>query len=681
MRPVALARAARAFSLRTTLILALAACGGGGDGPGATDPPAPPPPPPPAPVATVTVTPGTVSLMPQATSQLNVATADASGNSLSGRTVTWTSEPATVATVSTTGLVTAVAPGTATVTATSEGKTGTATVTVLHPVATVTLDKTASSFVPAQTLQLTATLKATTGDVLSNRAIAWTTSAASVATVSTTGLVTAVNPGDATITATSEGKTATFAATVMQGGVVIANATTTITNSDSSVSLSIPAGAAPNGLTISIDPTTTVPSPLPTAAWKMGTTLYKLGPDGTQFSSPVTVTLKYDPAKMPQWVIPGDLRIHRWNGTAWNTLANVTIDTAKKTISGTTTGFSTFTLTAGLPPAQLNPIPAQVNYNQRSVNFTAGVPGHVANAFQYRWVTTGANGSLGANFGAQQQYIASVPILPQGVIDLVGVEVSAQQVPNGPFVPIATAQTGIDSNLGLTFELNPWSQEADFGQKKTVQAVVRNRDGSIYTSPDLNYDYTATSYAGNTTPASGRTTVATATYQAFPIQQQLKKAPRVDKISVAFTLREHVWSGDVFGNRSVTYNFRNLGTADAFVEVGKDTYVGNFQVITVPTPAAACVYAYIYVPKVTPAPKSYAIKAYGFNDNGGYGTSYTRTFTGATGGALTDVQDVGTDFRVGLDGGCSTTQNGVTFRQGLYASRFQGIQVEVKVVP
>lgn len=619
--------------------------------------------------------------MPQGTVQLSAMTNDASGNALSGRAIAWTTDAAAVASVSASGLVTAVAPGTATVTATSEGKVGTAVVTVQHPVAAVTLDRTAASFVPGQAMQLAATLKSAGGEVITGRALTWTTSASTTATVNSTGLVTAVAPGTATITASAEGKSATFAATVMQGGVVIANATTTITSADSAVSLAIPAGAAPDGLKVSIEPVTTVPSPLPGTHWRMGTTLYKLGPDGTQFASPVTVTLRYDPAALPPWVVSGDLRIHRWNGSAWNALGNVTVDAARRTISGTTSGFSTFSLTAGLPPATLTPIPAQVNYNQRSVDFTASVPGHQANAFQYRWATTGSNGVLGVNFGSQQQYIASVPILPQGVIDLVGVEVSAQQVPNGPFVPIATAQTGVDSNLGLTFELNPWSQEADFGQSKTVQALVRNRDGTIYTSPELYFDYRATSFAGNTTPTTGRTQTPTATYKALPIQQQLKKAPRVDQISVTFEVREQVWSGDVFGRNSVTYNFKTLGTADAFVEVGKDTYVGRFDVVTVPTQAAACVYAYIFVPKVTPAPKSHAVKAYGFNDAGGYGTSYTKTFTGATGGSLVDVVDAGTEWRMGLDGGCSTTQAGVAFRQNLYATRFAGMQVEVKVTP
>ena len=98
-----------------------------------TPPPAPPPPPPPPPVATVDVTPATASIQVNQTVQLTATPKDASGNPLAGRAVTWTSGNTSIATVNTTGLVTGKAAGSATITATSEGKNGTATVTVTAP--------------------------------------------------------------------------------------------------------------------------------------------------------------------------------------------------------------------------------------------------------------------------------------------------------------------------------------------------------------------------------------------------------------------------------------------------------------------------------------------------------------------------------------------------------------------
>ena len=176
----------------------------------------PPPPPPPAPVATVTVSPASASLTVGQSVQLNATLKDASGNVLNGRTVSWASGTSGVATVSGSGLVTGVAAGTATITATSEGKSGTATVTVTSlpppppaPVASVVVSPASASVPVGATVQLTASLKDASGNMLTGRTIAWATSAAGVATVSASGLVTGSAAGTATITATSEGKSGT----------------------------------------------------------------------------------------------------------------------------------------------------------------------------------------------------------------------------------------------------------------------------------------------------------------------------------------------------------------------------------------------------------------------------------------------------------------------------------------
>src|SRR5207253_1826891 len=94
----------------------------------------------PAPVATVSVSPATANVLIGATVQLTATPKDASGTPLSGRVVTWASSSTTIATVSASGLVTGKAAGTATITATSEGKSGTASITVTPvPVAAVTV--------------------------------------------------------------------------------------------------------------------------------------------------------------------------------------------------------------------------------------------------------------------------------------------------------------------------------------------------------------------------------------------------------------------------------------------------------------------------------------------------------------------------------------------------------------
>ena len=88
------------------------------------------PPPPTSSVATVDVTPGTGTLAVAATLQLNATPRDAQGAAVTGVSVSWSTSAATVATVSSSGMVTAVAGGTATITATAGGKQGTAVITV-----------------------------------------------------------------------------------------------------------------------------------------------------------------------------------------------------------------------------------------------------------------------------------------------------------------------------------------------------------------------------------------------------------------------------------------------------------------------------------------------------------------------------------------------------------------------
>lgn len=85
----------------------------------------------PAPVATVTVTPASGEVPFRGTLSLSAATRDGSGNLLTGRIVTWQTSNAAVATVSSTGVVTGVLPGTVTITATSEGQQGQAQLAVV----------------------------------------------------------------------------------------------------------------------------------------------------------------------------------------------------------------------------------------------------------------------------------------------------------------------------------------------------------------------------------------------------------------------------------------------------------------------------------------------------------------------------------------------------------------------
>jgi hypothetical protein len=166
-------------------------------------------------VASVTVTPGTTPLTPGRTVQLTATAKDGSGNTLTGRTVTWSSTPSSVATVSATGFVTAVANGSATITATIGGKSGTATVSVGQPgVASVAVTPTSASVGIGQNTQLNATALSASGTTVTGVTYSWSSASSGTASVSSSGLVTGVAAGSTTITVSAGGKTAQAAISV-----------------------------------------------------------------------------------------------------------------------------------------------------------------------------------------------------------------------------------------------------------------------------------------------------------------------------------------------------------------------------------------------------------------------------------------------------------------------------------
>ena len=164
-------------------------------------------------VSSVSVAPTAVTLGVGATQQL---TPTVLPDNATDKSVSYSSNANGIATVSNTGLITAVAAGNATITVTTTdgGKTATCAVTVIAPVAVtgVSLNKNSTSLEVGATETLTATVAPNDA---SNKTINWSTSDANVATVAG-GVVTAAGKGSATITATTAdgGYTATCNVTV-----------------------------------------------------------------------------------------------------------------------------------------------------------------------------------------------------------------------------------------------------------------------------------------------------------------------------------------------------------------------------------------------------------------------------------------------------------------------------------
>ncbi len=165
-----------------------------------------------SPVATISVALDSSSLVVGHLSHAFATLKDPDGKVLTDRAVTWGSSNTSVAAVSQTGLVTAVSAGNATITAASESKIGTRTVTVLSSTSgsvsspappTVALSLDASVISVGKTAQAGAVLQDSTGVPIPGEAFTWSSSNDLVASVSPTGVISAVATGTAAITATN----------------------------------------------------------------------------------------------------------------------------------------------------------------------------------------------------------------------------------------------------------------------------------------------------------------------------------------------------------------------------------------------------------------------------------------------------------------------------------------------
>ena len=177
----------------SVLSIFLISCGGdGGTGPA---------------VASVTLSTSAQTLTEiGATAQLSATARDESGGPAGGVEFTWSSSAASVATVSSTGLVTAVANGSATITARVKGgASAAATIAVAQRAAAVSVDADGDTVAIGSSVQVNASATDGGGTALTSPTFAWVSSDPGVAAVDASGLVTGVASGEVVVTATLDG--------------------------------------------------------------------------------------------------------------------------------------------------------------------------------------------------------------------------------------------------------------------------------------------------------------------------------------------------------------------------------------------------------------------------------------------------------------------------------------------
>lgn len=169
-------------------------------------------------VQTVELTPPSADIEIGQTLNLTATTLGPANEVLTGRTIEWSSTDPGVATVSGSGVVTAVALGSTTIQATSEGATGLAAINVVDAsVATVTVEPVSVTVPLNGTADFTATARTAGGAVISNAVVTWSSSDESTATVDANGRATGVGGGTADIIATVDGVSGSAMMTVSAG--------------------------------------------------------------------------------------------------------------------------------------------------------------------------------------------------------------------------------------------------------------------------------------------------------------------------------------------------------------------------------------------------------------------------------------------------------------------------------
>lgn len=181
-------------------------------------------------ITRVLLAPEAARLVRGATLQLSVTALDAGARALVGRRIEYASSDARTASVTTTGLVTALSAGAVTITATGDRATASAAITVTatpDSVATVSVNVGTGVMTVGSTLQLGTTLRDAGANLLTGRSVTWSltgTGGQGMAVVSDSGVITALAPGVILVEASAEGQHGSARITVkdnLDTGIVV----------------------------------------------------------------------------------------------------------------------------------------------------------------------------------------------------------------------------------------------------------------------------------------------------------------------------------------------------------------------------------------------------------------------------------------------------------------------------
>lgn len=145
-----------------------------------------------------------------------------------------------------------------------------------------------------------------------------------------------------------------------------------LTTPGGDASLNVPAGALSGDQSITVSPNSKVTPPGNISG------AYDYGPDGQTFTSPVTVSIKYDPDLMPAGMSASDLRLAWLAGNGiWEIISGSTVDETNNLVSGQTSHFSTYTVIVH----ERKPFGEQTGTFNSVIAYSNGTTGYTSNEY------------------------------------------------------------------------------------------------------------------------------------------------------------------------------------------------------------------------------------------------------------------------------------------------------------
>jgi hypothetical protein len=276
-------------------------------------------------LVSIAVTPANAANLAGATQQFTATGTYSDGSSQNVTSqATWSSSKTTVATISASGLATAVSAGSTTISATLAGVTGSTTLTVQTPptLASIAMTPAKPTILVGATQQFTATGTYSNGSTQNlTSQVTWTSSKTAVATINTNGLATAVSAGATVISAALSGVTATNTLTVqaaplvmtttsMPTGTVSAaySAALSATGGTTPYTWSIASGSLPGGLALNAASGAITGTPTNVGTFTFTAQVSDTGSPQQTASNALSITISSAPTTVTIWpssAVPG----------------------------------------------------------------------------------------------------------------------------------------------------------------------------------------------------------------------------------------------------------------------------------------------------------------------------------------------------------------------------------------